>query len=336
MRLAVISDIHLMGPVEMARFQDRYDELTETLPPLRRRWRRGLHRVRRGLWNGHPHWRTEAFFLGLEKIANWNPDWIVANGDYAGDYGGVGLSSAATFESAAGAVQLIRAKFADRARFIFGDHDIGKYSTLMRSGGIRLSSLDLGEKALGIPSFWHQKSGLYHLIGLNSSLLTLDFFLPEALKEEIPEWQRRRDRHIQAIRLEFARLPPKARVILFCHDPSALAPLARLSEVASRIGMIEMTVVGHLHSPGLLSLARIMPFGKTWKPKYPVARIIAKGLEGVSEWMAFRPVVCPSTFGTGHHTSGGVMLIEEDARSGALVAKKIRIPLRSESTEPCR
>jgi hypothetical protein len=83
-------------------------------------------------------------------------------------------------------------------------------------------------------------------------------------------------------------------------------------------------VIGHLHAPSLLRLAKLMPAKAKWKPKYPVARIVAHGLEGVRSWKMFKPVACPSTFGAGHHVHGGVLLIERDA-TGKLVARKRRI-----------
>jgi hypothetical protein len=120
-------------------------------------------------------------------------------------------------------------------------------------------------------------------------------------------------------------LPNKARILLFCHDPSALHALSQLRPVRNRVGQIEMTIIGHLHAPSLLKLARLVPKGASaWRPKYPVARIIAHGLSGVSSWRIFKPVVCPSTFGAGHHLRGGLLFIEKDAK-GKLVARRRRI-----------
>lgn len=325
MRVAVISDIHVSGPMERARSAASYRELGNGLHPIRRKLRRGLHRVRTRLWNAHPEWREEAFLRALAHVAEFNPDWVIANGDYGGDHGGVGVSDDATFESAAGVVRAIRRMFRDRCRFVFGDHDLGKYSTILREGGIRLESLERGEQKLGIPSFWHEEDDGYHLIGVNSSLFTLDLFLPEALAHEVPEWERRRAAHVEQVCDTFARLPGRARIVLFCHDPSALHALSHLKPVRNRLSQIDMTVIGHLHAPGLLKLARLVPKrASAWRPKYPVARIVAHGLQGVASWRMFHPVVCPSTFGTGHHVRGGVLFIEKD-RTGRLKPRRVRI-----------
>ena len=323
MRIAVVSDFHVAGPLERDKADECYRQVGHGLHPLRRKLRKGLHRMRGGLWNAHPEWREEAFLKALGIVHAYRPDWVVANGDYGGDHGGVGISDAATFESAAAVVQTIRDHFRDHARFVFGDHDLGKYSTLLREGGIRLKSLELGERRLGIPSFWHEVDEDIHLIGVNSSLFTLDLFLPEAIAEEIPKWRRKREQHIEHVSHAFDGLPREARVILFCHDPSALHALSQLPVVMDRRKHIEITVVGHLHSPSLMKLARILPVNRSrWRPKYPVARIIAHGLEGVKSWRQFNPVVCPSTFGTGHHVRGGLLFIEKNEAGGLVVRRK--------------
>ena len=328
MRIAVVSDVHMMGPTEIAHANQCYAGLGQRQHALHRTWRRSLYRVRRRLWNGHLEWRHTAFLRALDAVDEFHPDWLIANGDYGGDSCGVGLSHPPTFDSAALVVNLLRERFPERARFVFGDHDLGKYSTVLQAGGIRLDSLDRGEAGLGIPSFWHEVDDGIHLIGVNSSLFNLELFLPEALVAEVPEWNKRRQEHLDLVLKAFDRLPRQGQVILFCHDPSALDVLSRLPVVQRKLPQIAMTVIGHLHSPSLLWLARrAARLGGKWNPRYPVARIVAKGLAGVRNWDLFRPVVCPSTFGTGHHVAGGLLLIERD-RQGRLVARRRRIHRR--------
>jgi hypothetical protein len=218
----------------------------------------------------------------------------------------------------------MRELFPDRTRFIFGDHELGKYDTNTRKGGIRIESLYRGEQQLGIRSFWNEEMDGFRLIGINSSLFTLDLFLPEALEEEIPAWREHRERHMNEVIQAFEKLEPTARVLLFCHDPSALSVVAELPEVKARIGRIERTVLGHLHAPALLKLAQLLPHVPRWNPKYPVARIVAKGLRGVKSWAAFNPIVCPSTFGAGHHLTGGILFLEASG-NGPLITKRHRV-----------
>lgn len=327
MQLAVISDIHMVGPAELALANESYEYLRQHPSPVARAVRSSLYRVRRRFWNGHLKWRQTAFLRALDEVAEQRPDWLIANGDYGGDFGGTGLSNGATLDSARVVVDTIRSRFPERSRFIFGDHDLGKYSTVLREGGIRLHSLDVGERQLRISSFWHEVDECYHLIGVNSSLFTLDLFLPEALAEEIPEWQRRRAAHIEQVTRAFSELPSRGRVILFCHDPSALAVLSRIPVIARRLHQVELTVVGHLHSPTLLRLSRYAAQLSNLSPRYPVARIVATGLAGVKTWSKFNPVVCPSTFGTGHHVAGGILLLTRNA-DGRLVADRMDVHRR--------
>ncbi len=326
MRLSVISDIHVLGPGEHEFDRDLFVELGAQRHWVNATWRRILHRIRRRFWNWHPEFRRACFLRALEEIEAYHPDWVVANGDYGGDTHGVGLSDEATYESAAGVITLIREIFPDRCHFIFGDHDIGKYSTGKRQGGIRLASLDLGEQRLGIRSFWHEQIDDFDLIGINSSLITLDYFLPEALTEEIPEWQRRRQQHEEQLIETFEQLPDSARVILFCHDPSALGLLIHNPAVKARLEQIELTILGHLHEPRLLTLMQRLPQLPSWRPRYPVARIITEGIRSARTWTAFKPIVCPSPFGAGHHISGGVLFIEKDTH-GHLMTRRHRIKL---------
>lgn len=324
MRLAVISDIHVLGPGEHEQDQEHVAALGRDLPQMRGGWRRLLHRIRRRFWNWHPESRHACFLKALEEIQAYHPDWIIANGDYGGDTGGVGLSNEFTYESTAGVITLMRELFADRCLFVYGDHELGKYSTNLRHGGIRLDSLYRGEQLLGIQSFWHKEIDGNHLIGVNSVLFTLDLFLPEALEEEIPEWERIREQHRRDVTSAFEQLPADARVLLFCHDPGALSPLIELPAIRARLPQIKLTVLGHLHTPGLLHLARLMSRLPQWNARYPVARIISQSLRGARTWTAFNPIVCPSTFGAGHHVSGGLLFIEAD-KEGNIVTRRHRV-----------
>ena len=324
MRLAVISDVHVMGPSEKDKHNESFNRLGEGLPRMHGAWRRSLHRLRRRFWVDHPEARHQSFLHALDTVASYNPDWIVANGDYGGDTLGIGMSDASTFESVASVVTLIRHMFPNNAHFIFGDHEIGKYSTALKQGGIRLKSLQRGEELLGIRSFWTERVDGFHLVGVNSSLFVLDLFLPEALADEIPEWRRLRTEHIDQVNASFENLPADARVLLFCHDPSALSVISELPGVQRHISQIERTILGHYHAPSLLSLAKLVRLLPKLDPKYPVARITMHGVHGIKGWRKFRPIVCPATFGAGHHVPGGVLFVETNER-GQIVTRSRRL-----------
>lgn len=324
MRVAVLSDVHVLGPGEERKERRVAAELGADRSAVSRGWRRALHRLRRRFWNWHPAPREACFLRALDEIAARHPDLVVANGDYGGDVGGIGLSDPATFASVAHVVEMIRATFPGRARFVFGDHEIGKYSTALQRGGIRLESLRRGEKEIGIASHWVERQGDFLLVGVHSTLLALDLFLPEALPSEVDGWVRRRDEHLAEVEHTFEGLPRGGRVILFCHDPSALSVLHERPAVRARLDRVACTVLGHLHTPKLLPLTRAAGRLTGWSPRYPVARIIARGAQGAGAWKAFRPVVCPSTFGTGHHFAGGVLLLET-GRGGEFFVRRHRV-----------
>jgi hypothetical protein len=42
--------------------------------------------------------------------------------------------------------------------------------------------------------------------------------------------------------------------------------------------------------------------------------------------MDFKPVVCPSPFGTGHHITGGLLYVEKNA-AGKIIARRHRVKL---------
>lgn len=321
MRIAVISDLHVAGPGEHAETEASVRQIGDGESRLRRKFRRGLNRFRDRFWHWHPESRAACFVQALQHIYQYNPDLLVANGDYAGDHSGTGLSDDHTYESVNHVVSLIREIFPQRSRFNFGDHDIGKYNTVRRQGGIRLKSLERGLQ-LGLESFWEEARGTLTLMGVNSSLLTLELYLPEALPEEVEAWSAQREAHIGEIVERFAALPREHRVVLFCHDPSALGLLSGLPEVQQRIPQIACTVVGHLHTPMLMGLTRMMRHVPVPKTKYPIARIVTHGARGSQDWKQFHPVVCPSTYGVGKHLSGGILFLESDGVGGLEVARK--------------
>jgi hypothetical protein len=155
---------------------------------LRRKWRRGLYRVRRRLWNGHLRVAAYRFFMrALEEVAGVRSRLGDCQRRLRGRPRRGGPERRGHLrERGRWSSGPSDAASRNQCRFIFGDHDLGKYSTLLRGGGIRLRSLQLGEEQLGIPSFWHEQDEDTHLIGVNSSLFTLDQFLPEALAARDP------------------------------------------------------------------------------------------------------------------------------------------------------
>src|SRR5947207_1185251 len=69
---------------------------------------------------------------------------------------------------------------------------------------------------------WQFHVGNYVLLGVVSSLIALPVFEPDCLPEERVEWERAREEHFKEVRAAFAALKSEQRVLLFCHDPTAL------------------------------------------------------------------------------------------------------------------
>ena len=89
-------------------------------------------------------------------------------------------------------------------------------------------------------------------------------------------------------------------------------------------------------SAGVMPLTRIVSHVVRWAPQYPVARIIAHSARGAKEWKHFNPVVCPSTFGVGHHFQGGCLLIEAPD-GGSVSVRRHKISLhRKTRRQPAR
>ncbi len=122
------------------------------------------------------------------------------------------------------------------------------------------------------------------------------------------------------LRAAFAALEPRQRVLLFCHDPTALPFLWRDELVRSELPQIEQTIIGHLHSNLIF-----------WKSKLlagmPVIRFMGHGVRRMSgalnearHWKPFHVRLCPSLAGIELLKDGGYLTakLDPDARQPAL------------------
>jgi hypothetical protein len=180
---------------------------------------------------------------------------------------------------------------------------------------LRLASWRRAREELELAPFWRVDFGNYVLIGVTSSLLAMPLLEPDALPGEWKEWLRLRAAHLAEIREVFAALVPAQRVILFCHDPSALPFLGREAGIHDRIHQIERTIIGHLHSRFVFRNSRLL----AGTPRigflgHTAARISAALAEG-RHWGAFRPTLCPSLAGIQLLKDGGYCTLELDAEA---------------------
>jgi len=304
-RLAVVSDIHYAGAAEQARGDD-FEIKPITNPLLRLLVRTHRHYF----WLRQPLRQNHLLDRFLDQAGQ--PDYVIANGDYSCNSAHVGLSDDAAFESVQECLGKLRSRFGPRLRITFGDHELGKVSFVGGRGGMRLESWNRAREGLGLQPFWQVAAGHYVLMGVVSSLIALPVFEADTRPAERPEWERLRAEHLEEIRRAFARLESHQRVLLFCHDPSALPFLWREPAVQAKVAQIEQTIIGHLHSNLVLwksrwlaGMPRITFAGHT-------AKRLSTALREARHWRAFNVRLCPSLAGIELLKDGGFLTADLD------------------------
>ena len=303
--LAILSDIHYASAAEIARGNNY--EFNGLKNPLIRVLLKGF---RHFVWLRNPLNQNDLLDAFLAESGS--ADYVVLNGDYSCDSGFVGVSDDAACESARECLSKVRSRFGERMLAIMGDHELGKFSLVGSRGGMRCASYERARQELGLNGFWQLRLGRYVLIGVASSIVALPAFEAEIIPAERASWEELRQSHLSQIRACFAGLQPGDRVLLFCHDPTALPYLMAEEAVRARLEQIEQTVVGHLHSNLVLWNSRLlagMPtigfFGK------PIERMTA-ALNRARDWKAFRVRLCPALAGIQLLKDGGYYLARLD------------------------
>ncbi|KAF0179955.1 MAG: Uncharacterized protein FD161_968 [Limisphaerales bacterium] len=301
----IVSDIHHAGPAERERVG--YELACAPNWPVRQLVRayRGLVWLREPLGNG--------LFLEEFLRRSGSPDLVIANGDYSADSRFIGVSDHAAFASADECLGKLRARFGEKLHATIGDHELGKTSLVGGHGGLRLASWPRTTEGLGLRPFWRHEWGSYVFVGVTSTLLALPIYEREMLSAEREQWETLRAAHVEEVRAAFARLSPHQRVLLFCHDPTALPFLARLREVTDRLAQIEATVIGHLHSPLILRTGRVLS-GMPAIPFLGVSvRRMSTALNEAKLWRPFNVRLCPSLTGIQLLKDGGWLTVELDS-----------------------
>jgi hypothetical protein len=306
--LAILSDIHYAGPAECARGDDfEYRAIANPLLRL------AFHAYRHFVWMRHPLRHGGQLDRFLQEVGA--VDYVVANGDYSCSSGFIGLADDAAFESARECIGKLRAKFGERLRLTFGDHEPGKLSFIGGHGGMRLAGWHRSVDDLRIEPFWQLDLGRYALIGVTSSLIALPLLSADVLPEERSEWERLREQHLAQIRTAFDALAPDRRVLLFCHDPTALPFLGREEAVRAKLPQIEHTVIGHLHSNLYLWKSRMLAGMPVIKFLGPSLRKLSAALNEARLWQPFNVKQCPSLAGIELLKDGGYFTVKLDAEA---------------------
>ncbi|RME94465.1 MAG: hypothetical protein D6766_05735 [Verrucomicrobia bacterium] len=303
-RLVVASDIHYAGPAEKAR-QD-YESRAVGNPVLRL----ALRWYRHYIWLRDPLSHTHMLdrFLGAAPDA----DLAVVNGDYTCDSAFVGVCDDAAAESARLCFAKLRQRFGDRLAITWGDHELGKFSLLGGAGGLRLASYERLRGEFGLEPLWSRELGPWVLLGVVSTLIALPVYLPEALPEERSRWEELRREHLAAITAACDRLQPDQRLLLFCHDPTALPFLAEEPAVQRVLPQLDTTVIGHLHTPLVLKQSRLLAGMPRITFLGNAVRRFSTALRRARLWKPFRVRLCPSLTGCQLLKDGGFLTAELD------------------------
>jgi hypothetical protein len=303
--LAILSDIHYASAAEQAR-GDAYEYCGVANPVTRRL----LKTFRRHVWLHRPLRQNHLLDQFLERAGS--PDLVVAIGDYSCDSAFVGVSDDAVCQSVRECLEKLRGRFGDRFHAVIGDHELGKFSFVGRRGGLRLASCQRAHRELGLEPFWRVELGRRVLIGVASSLVALPVYQAEMLAEERAGWEQLRAEQLARIREAFGALEPDQRVLLFCHDPTALPFLWREEAVRARLPQIEQTVIGHLHSNVILWKSRVL----AGMPVIPFLghsiRRMSAALNEARHWKPFRVRLCPALAGLELLKDGGFLTAELD------------------------
>jgi hypothetical protein len=248
--ILILGDIHYAGPEEQKR--QGYEGRAVSNPFLR---------LLLKLWR-HVFWLRDPFahnHLLDRALQQPTPaDGVISLGDLSCDSAFVGVSDDAACHSAHACLEKLRRRFSSRVCVTIGDHELGKMSFFGSQGGMRLASWHRVHTALGLEAFWQCEIGRYVLVGVTSSLIAFPVFEPEALPEEREEWRRLRTAHLERIRRAFTGLKPEQRILLFCHDPTALPFLWQDAAVRARLPSVEQTMIGHLHTRVIFWKSRML------------------------------------------------------------------------------
>jgi hypothetical protein len=153
------------------------------------------------------------------------------------------------------------------------------------------------------------------LLGVTSSLIALPVYEADTLPGERVEWRQLREQHFEEIRRAFSALKPGQRMILFCHDPTALPFLWRDETVRKRLGQVEHTIIGHLHSNLVYRQARLLSGIPPLHFLGHTAKRMTTALSEGRHWRHFRVKLCPALAGIQLLKDGGFLTVKLDAEA---------------------
>jgi hypothetical protein len=324
--IAVVSDIHYAGPGEIGRSGHESKAIGN---PLLRGFV-GVYRYYIWLRDVFAHNHLLEYFLDRVPPA----DLVIGNGDYSCDTAFIGSVDPAAFESASLCLGKLREAYGDRFVAVMGDHELGKKSIFGGAGGMRLLSWEQARSGLKIEPFWIREVGVYRVIGITSSLVALPVFDADLLEDEVEGWNQIREKHLQQIEGAFESLSNEHKVILFCHDPSAIPFLERMDAVRQRVDQIEQTIIGHLHSDLILRMSGFLSGMPHITSMGSTVNRLSAALCQARCWPPFKLRLCPSLAGIELLKDGGFLELQLDP-SGREPLKVMKRPVPREGLNDC-
>lgn len=302
-RLVILSDIHYAGAAEKARGSD-YEIRAITSPGQRwlvRMWRRHL-------WLRDPFAHNHQLDRFLAECPE--ADHIVANGDYSCDSGFIGVSDDAACASALECLGKLRHRFDYHLRTTIGDHEFGKKSLGSGAGGMRLASLAATRTVLKLPTSWRMELGRHVVIGMTSSLAAAPSLAGDQSPDEQAGWQDEHRQHMAEVNELFRGIQSHQRIILFCHDPTALPFLWESEIIRNLTPQFERTIIGHLHSNLIFRQARLMAGIPPIRFLGPTVTRNTQALNRARLWKPFKVQLCPSLAGMQILKDGGYLTMD--------------------------
>jgi hypothetical protein len=132
------------------------------------------------------------------------------------------------------------------------------------------------------------------------------------LAEERSEWERLRNDHLEEVRTAFDSLKVEQRVLLFCHDPTALPFLGAEEIIQKRLPQIEQTIVGHLHTDFILWKSRLLAGMPTTRAFGSGVYKMTAALQKAKAWRPFHVRLCPALAGVELFNDGGYYTVQLD------------------------
>jgi hypothetical protein len=150
------------------------------------------------------------------------------------------------------------------------------------------------------------------LLAVASPLITLPASRADTSPDEWPEWERLRAEHFNEIRAAFEAIQPHQRVLLFCHDPTALPFLWREEIVRRRLPQIEQTIIGHLHTNLILWKSRLLSGIPPVRFLGQSVHKFTSALNQAHAWRPFNLRLCPALAGIELLNDGGYFTVKLD------------------------